>query len=172
MEVNTKTLAECLGLTRQSLQRLTGDGIIVRVRRGVYDLGASVRGYIEYKLTAAKDGAASQSLESVKADHELLKMRKTELSVRLMEGKLHRAEDVERVMTQCAATVKSKMLAIPIKVSPEIAGLEDPARIQKILQREVADALNEVAEYDPADYADPTPMEDEEDDEESTGEEN
>lgn len=172
MEVDADFLAGCLGLTARRIQVLAKQGVLVKIRRGVYDLEKSIQAYIDFRVASLEASAEHKSLEVVKAEHESLKMRKTELSVRLMEGKLHRAEDVERVMTQCAATVKSRMLAIPIKVSPEIAGLEDPARIQKILQREVADALNEVAEYDPADYADPTPMEDDEEDEESAGEEN
>lgn len=170
MEVDVDFLAGCLGLTSRRIRELAKQGMVVKIRRGAYDLEKSIQAYVDFRVNSLEASAEHKSLEAVKAEHEQLKMRKTELSVRLMEGKLHRAEDVERVMTQCAATVKSRMLAIPVKVSPEIAGIEDPAKIQKILQREVADALNEVAEYDPADYADPTPMEDE--DEEGTGEEN
>ena len=43
-----------------------------------------------------------------------------------------------------------------------MAGIEDAGEIQKIIQREVAEALNELAAYDPADYSDPLPLEDEE----------
>lgn len=172
MEVSTEQLANCLGITTRRVQLLAKENVVLKLRRGTYDLEKSVQGYIAYKLESLEQSQEQKSLDEIRGDHERWKMRKTQLAVRLMEGKLHRAEDVERVMTQCAATVKSRLLAIPVKVSPEIAGLEDPAKIQKVLQREVADALNEVAEYDPADYADPTPMEDEEDDEESTGEEN
>ena len=47
------------------------------------------------------------------------------------------------------------------KVTPEVAGLEDRAEIQKILSREIADALNEIADYNPADFAGNEPIDDE-----------
>lgn len=162
MEISTDDLARCLGITTRWVQRLARDQVVVKVKRGVYDLERSVQGYIEYKLESMEQGQEEKSLDEIRADHEGWKMRKTQISVRLMEGKVHRAEDVERLWTQCAAAVRSRLLGIPIKVSPEVAGMEDAGEIQKIIQREVAEALNELAAYDPADYADPLPLEDEE----------
>lgn len=163
MEVNTATIGECLGLSRKRVSDLTNDGVLVKVRRGIYDLGPSVQGYIEWRVSGASSSRSGQSLDQIKGEHEVLKMRKTELSLRLMEGKLHRAEDVRTVWTSMAAAVKSRLLGIPVKVSPQVAGMEDTAEIQKILSREVADALNEVADYDPADFADPLTDDREED---------
>ena len=60
-----------------------------------------------------------------------------------------------------ASAVKTRLLAIPVKVSPEIAGIEDKAQIQKVISREVADALNEIAEYNPADFVESLSLEDE-----------
>ena len=79
-------------------------------------------------------------------------MRKTELHVRLLEGKLHRAADVERIWSQMATAVKGRLLSIPVKLAPQVAGLTDRAEIQRMVAREVEDALNEIAAYDPADY--------------------
>lgn len=163
MEVNTQTLAECLGISKRMVGKLVEDGTINRVSRGRYDLGECVQAYIEFRISGVKN-RGPRSLDSIKAEHEVLKMRKTELAVRLIEGKLHRAEDVKLLWTSMAAAVKSRLLAIPVKVTPEIAGLEDRAEIQKILSREVADALNEVAGYDPADYAGEKPADNEDED--------
>lgn len=145
------------------VQLLAKQKILVRVRRGVYCLEQSVQAYITYKLDSLEASDEEKSLDEIKAAHERWKMRKTQLAVKLMEGKLHRAEDVELVWTQSAAAVRSRLLGIPVKVAPEVAGLEDAGQIQKVLQREVAEALNEIAVYDPADFADPLPLEDEED---------
>lgn len=171
MEIGTDDLARCLGITTRWVQRLARDQVLVKVKRGVYDLERSVQGYIEYKLESMEQGQEEKSLDEIRAVHEAWKMRKTQIAVRLMEGKVHRAEDVERLWTQCAAAVRSRLLGIPIKVSPEVAGIEDAGEIQKIIQREVAEALNELAAYDPADYADPLPLEDEEEGEDGEQEE-
>ena len=162
MEVSTEQLAKCLGITTRRVQLLAKDSVVIKVKRGIYDLEQSVQGYIAYKLDNLEQSQEQKSLDEIRADHEAWKMRKTQIAVRLMECKVHRAEDVERIWTQCAAAVRSRLLGLPIKVSPEVAGIEDAGQIQKIIHREVTEALNELSAYDPADYADPLPLEDEE----------
>ena len=162
MEISTDDLARCLGITSRWVQRLARDQVLVKVKRGVYDLERSVQGYIEYRLESMEQGQEEKSLDEIRADHEAWKMRKTQIAVRLMEGKVHRAEDVERLWTQSAAAVRSRLLGIPVKAAPQVAGMEDAGEIQQVLQREVAEALNEIAAYDPADFADPLPLEEDE----------
>ena len=162
MEVSADVLAQCLGLTTRMVQLLAKQKILVRVRRGVYCLEKSVQAYITYKLDSLEASDEEKSLDEIRADHERWKMRKTQLAVQLLEGKLHRAEDVERVWSQSAAAVRSRLLGIPVKAAPQVAGMEDAGEIQQVLQREVAEALNEIAGYDPADFADPLPLEEDE----------
>ena len=162
MEVATDVLANCLGITPRRVQLLAKQGAVVKLRRGVYDLEKSVQSYITYKLESLEESQEQKSLDEIRADHERWKMRKTQLAVRLLEGKLHRAEDVERVWSQSAAAVRSRLLGIPVKAAPQVAGMEDAGEIQQVLQREVAEALNEIAGYDPAEFADPLPLEEDE----------
>lgn len=159
MEVAADVLANCLGITPRRVQLLAKQGAVVKLRRGVYDLEKSVQSYIIYKLESLEESQEQKSLDEIRADHERWKMRKTQLAVQLLEGKLHRAEDVERVWSQSAAAVRSRLLGIPVKAAPQVAGMEDAGEIQQVLQREVAEALNEIAGYDPADFADPLPLE-------------
>lgn len=159
MEVAADVLANCLGITPRRVQLLAKQGAVVKLRRGVYDLEKSVQSYITYKLESLEEGQEQKSLDEIRANHERWKMRKTQLAVQLLEGKLHRAEDVERVWSQSAAAVRSRLLGIPVKAAPQVAGMEDAGEIQQVLQREVAEALNEIAGYDPADFADPLPLE-------------
>ena len=159
MEVAADVLANCLGITPRRVQLLAKQGAVVKLRRGVYDLEKSVQSYIAYKLESLEQSQEQKSLDEIRADHERWKMRKTQLAVQLLEGKLHRAEDVERVWSQSAAAVRSRLLGIPVKAAPQVAGMEDAGEIQQVLQREVVEALNEIAGYDPADFADPLPLE-------------
>lgn len=172
MEVAADVLANCLGITPRRVQLLAKQGAVVKLRRGVYDLEKSVQSYITYKLESLEESQEQKSLDEIRADHERWKMRKTQLAVQLLEGKLHRAEDVERVWSQSAAAVRSRLLGIPIKAAPQVAGMEDAGEIQQVLQREVAEALNEIAGYDPADFADPLPLEEDETDGDDDQEEN
>ena len=79
MEVNAKTLADCFGITQRAVRELAEDGVTVKIRRGVYDLGASVQNYIEYKN---RPGRSSSKLkfEDVRAEHEARKMQKPKLT--------------------------------------------------------------------------------------------
>ena len=172
MEVAADVLANCVGITPRRVQLLAKQGAVVKLRRGVYDLEKSVQSYITYKLESLEEGQEQKSLDEIRADHERWKMRKTQLAVQLLEGKLHRAEDVERVWSQSAAAVRSRLLGIPVKAAPQVAGMEDAGEIQQVLQREVAEALNEIAGYDPADFADPLPLEEDEADGDDDQEEN
>lgn len=172
MEVAADVLANCLGITPRRVQLLAKQGAVVKLRRGVYDLEKSVQSYITYKLESLEESQEQKSLDEIRADHERWKMRKTQLAVQLLEGKLHRAEDVERVWSQSAAAVRSRLLGIPVKSAPQVAGMEDAGEIQQVLQREVAEALNEIAGYDPADFADPLPLEEDEADGDDDQEEN
>ena len=172
MEVAADVLANCLGITPRRVQLLAKQGAVVKLRRGVYDLEKSVQSYITYKLESLEESQEQKSLDEIRADHERWKMRKTQLAVQLLEGKLHRAEDVERVWSQSAAAVRSRLLGIPVKAAPQVAGMEDTGEIQQVLQREVAEALNEIAGYDPADFADPLPLEEDEADGDDDQEEN
>lgn len=171
MEISTEQLANCLGITPRRVQLLAKEGVVVKLRRGVYELEKSVQGYIAYKLESLEQSQEQKTLDEIRADHERWKMRKTQLAVRLMEGKLHRADDVERVWTQSAAAVRSRLLGIPVKAAPQVAGMEDAGEVQKVLQREVAEALNEIAGYDPADFAAPLPLEEEDEEDSDTQEE-
>lgn len=166
MEVNTQILAACLGVTQRMVQKLAENNVVTRIKRGVYDLENSIQGYIHFKIIEAKPKRQEITLEQVKTEHEQLKMRKTELTVKLLESKLHRSEDVEKIWNDMASAVKTRLLAISVKVSPELVGIEDRAEIQKIISREVADALNEIAEYNPEHYTEPLPLEDEDEYEE------
>ncbi|WP_040663674.1 hypothetical protein [Oscillibacter ruminantium] len=165
MEVNAAALAECFGVTKRRVQMMADEGIVVRIRRGKYDLGQSVKNYIDYMAKAGKS-KEEKALDDIRADHERVKMRKTELTVKRLEGQMHLASDVERLWGNMAETVKSRMLGIPVKLAPQVTGLTDTAEIQNMMQKEITDALNEVSGYDPADYDDYEPEDEENEDSE------
>lgn len=157
IEVTEVELAECLGLSTRRIRQLFKESVAVKSQRGKYDLTASVKNYINLLRQNEKKNA--DSLEKLKTakeattlQHEQLKKRKTELLVNQMEKKLHRAEDVEYFWNAMVLSVKSRLTAIPVKCAPVLVGIEDRKEIQAILKREVAEALNEIAEYDVNQY--------------------
>lgn len=153
IDVTAVELAEYLGLSDRRIRQLEKEGVVVKSQRGRYDLKASVLGYINSVRQQEKRMDASLeklkiSKEATSLQHEQLKKRKTELQVREMEKKLHRAEDVEYFWNAMVIAAKSRLAAIPVKCAPLLVAIEDRKEIQAILKREVTDALNEIADYD------------------------
>lgn len=153
VEVTEVELAEYLGLSTRRIRQLFKDGVVIKSQRGKYDLKASVLGYINSLRQKEKNMDANieklkLTKEATSLQHEQLKKRKTELQVLELEKKLHRAEDVEYFWNAMVLSAKSRLTAIPVKCAPLLVAIEDRKEIQAILKREVAEALNEIANYD------------------------
>ena len=153
VEVTEVELAEYLGLSTRRIRQLFKEGVVIKSQRGRYDLKGSVLGYINSLRQQEKKMDSSLeklkiSKEATSLQHEQLKKRKTELQVRELEKKLHKAEDVEYYWNSMVLAAKSRLTAIPVKCAPVLVGIEDRKEIQSILKREVAEALNELADYD------------------------
>lgn len=153
IEVTEVELAEYLGLSTRRIRQLFKEGVVIKSQRGKYDLKSSVLGYIN--SIRQQDKKKDVDLEKLKISreaeslmHERLKKRKTELVVLEMEKKLHRSEDVEYFWNSMVLAAKSRLTSIPVKCAPLLVCIEDRKEIQAILKREVADALNELANYD------------------------
>ena len=153
IEVTEVELSEYLGLSTRRIRQLFKVGVIIKSQRGRYDLKRSVLGYINF--IRQQETETNVSLEKLKVskeatnlEHEKLKKRKTELQVLELEKKLHRSEDVEYFWNAMVLAAKSRLTTIPVKCAPILVGIEDRKEIQSILKREVAEALNEIADYD------------------------
>ena len=150
--VNDKELAEYLGVSdrrvRQLVQAEEGkDPICVRVGTGnKFDLKQSVRNYIKFKDETADKLDLATKAERLK--HEKLKQRKTDLQVKEMEKKLHKASDVERIWNGIVLGAKAKLLALPTSIAPQLVAIEDQKEIQSILRKTIKQALEDITNYD------------------------
>lgn len=158
MIVSSKTLEGLLGLKSRTIRDLADKGIVKRDSHGKYLLWESAKGYIQAlkAVSAGKniktdDDEESLNLDTERAMHEHTKRQITEIKLQLIKGQVHKAEDVQRVMTDMFAKFKSKMTAMPSKLARK---LEDKKRadIQQILKEEIDEALTELADYNPQDF--------------------
>ena len=131
---------------------------------GKYDLALFVQRWVAYNLGVQQ--GKDQSLDEVKAIHELVKTRKTELEVARMEGQLVDVQDVRRLWADIANSVMQNLIRIPSKVAPLITMMDNAQAISGILDAEIREALEQVAETPLPDYA--ANNEPEEDDDELT----
>ena len=106
--VGTSELALIFGLTDSRVRQLERSGIIAKIGRGKYDLANAVQGYCNY-LKAAADKSEGMSEKDLL---DRTRRKKLELEIKIMQGELHRAEDVKRVMNDMLAAFRQRCLEI------------------------------------------------------------
>lgn len=160
--VDAKKLKSLLGFENvRRIQQLTQDGVIDtieidnngrKVRR--YDLWPTAKKYISYLQDKAagrdiKKAAASKNEEKLQAeiDYKRAKARIAELELDEIEGRMHRAEDVESMTTDLCLAIRSALLALPGRLATDLAETDDPSLIATRIKEEVADILEELSNY-------------------------
>lgn len=156
-----------LGTVRR-IQQLTQDGIIQTVEvkekgRTVrrYDLIPTVSSYIEHLQEKAhgreqKKTSLAKEEEKLQAEVEIKKAKAKMAQIELeeLEGKVHRAEDVESMTTDLCLNIRSALLAMPGKLAVDLATISDAAEISSIIKEEACEILEELSsyQYDPEEY--------------------
>lgn len=149
IEYTKKELASIAGYTYRRLydidMGLPENGkLFVKGEGGKYDLAIFVQRWVKYNVhTETVDEA---SLDEVKAIHERVKTRKTELEVAHLEGKLVDVQDVRKLWATIANTVMQNMLRLPSKIAPQVTMMENIEIIAGIIDAEVRDALMNIAD--------------------------
>lgn len=159
MLVNLQEISNILGVKTRTIQRLVQDGTLEATpdpedrRKKVYDVGPCVQAYMKYqfdKSAASKRTARMEQLEEKKlrAEAELkesqgeLHRLKTDIAM----GKYIPKEEVKLDYEQFFAVFKRFALAIPPRVTGQIAGYVEPVvarEVQKDLDQEIKRMLND-----------------------------
>ena len=151
--VSSKVLEALFGVRDRTIRDLADKGIIKRDSHGRYLFWNSVKSYITaLKVANAGKGGAKAGEDERGLDlHERLKRQITEIKLQLIKGQVHKAEDVEAVMTDMFSRFKSKVTALPSKLAKKLEG-KSRTEIQGILKADIDSALVELASYSPADF--------------------
>ena len=156
LTVSAAVLGNIFGVTDRRIRQMAEEGIIVRAAKGRYNLVDSLKNYI-LSLKLAVDSNDSDNpdgelnFEEEKALHERVKRHISEMKLQTMKGELHKADDVRHVMTDMLSSFKTRMMNIPAKVAPALED-RDAGYIKERLTSEVTEALNELKDYNPADF--------------------
>lgn len=162
-----KQLADAAGYTSRRLRDIDnalpeGHKLFEQAEDGKYSLSAFVRNWVEYNVN--KDDTAGKTLEEVKAEHEVVKKRKTELEVQEMEGRLVDVNLVQRLWANVAHTIMQNMIRLPSKIAVQVQMMQSTDAISAIIDAEIRTVLNALAETPLPDAARET---DEDNDEEN-----
>lgn len=118
--------------------------LFVEGEGGKYDLALFVQHWVRYNVD--NETGDDQTLDEVKARHEIVKTRKTELEVARLEGKLVDVYEIRRLWGSVANTVMQNMLRLPSKVSPRLVMMKDSEMIASIIDQEIRDTLTLISE--------------------------
>lgn len=142
----SKVIAGYLGLTERRVRQLRDEGVLEEKRPGLYELKTSIARYIAYI------GGAGPGKENLNAERALLTKEKriaAEMDNRVKRGELHSTEDIEMALSTMMMNFRTKTLAIPAKLSPELAQMNgDRQRIFDRLRDECEELLQELSNYD------------------------
>ncbi|GHV50373.1 hypothetical protein FACS1894216_02450 [Synergistales bacterium] len=150
-----KVIAELFSLTERRVEQLAQKKIIPKAGKGTFDLGPTVQAYIRY-LHGLSNGAISadtselsQRLLQAQTQEREAKARMADLELAVMQGKLHEAEHVKKIMTDMIVACRSRLLAIPSRSAAVLVNMTNPSEISGYLSELVREALENLTEYDP-----------------------
>lgn len=149
-----QTIAQIFGVTTRRIEQLTAEGIIkAKGRPAKYDLLPTIQSYIRHlsdKANGREKRKTAQELEESKLQAEArLKTAKAEMAekeLNVLNGELHRAEDVEAVMTDHVMLIRAMILALPGRLAVDVAE-KSPSEAAEVIKRECYKMLSQLSKY-------------------------
>ena len=128
-----KVVAKYLDMTERNVRILRDKNIITESAPGLFDLARVIPQYIEY---IRKGGTEEETTDYNVERAKLVKAKREneELELALKRKELHRTEDIEQVMTDTLIRFKTRLLAVPAKVSPILAKKTNQTEIFEIIK--------------------------------------
>lgn len=158
----TQVIAKIFGVSTRRVEQLKSEGIIKGQGKPTkYDLLPTIQAYIRYLSDKANGREKKQTdAQLLTAKLEAEKRIKTakadmvELELKELRGKMHRAEDVEAIMTDHVLYMRSMLMAMPGKLAVDMAGNHTAAEQADRIKQEVYYILENLADYkyDPEEY--------------------
>lgn len=149
-----KSIAQVLMLSEKRVKQLTEDGIIKEFSPGHYKLLTAIQGYVGYLQSMVSGGSIDGNEE--KARLTRIKREDAELDLQVKRNELHHAHIVEFIVTNSILAFKAKMETLPYKVLPQLMAIPDSndksESILAVLKKSTAEALTELAAYNPENF--------------------
>ena len=134
-------------MTESEVNSLQRAGVIDHEKGKLFRLEDSAGKMIRhYRDGAAKDETVDYATERAK----LMRAKRMgeEYELRLREGQLHEAADVEQAVGDMLLHFRARIMGVPAKLAPRLAKETDEKKIFTTLKAAMDDALNELSEYE------------------------
>jgi len=159
---STQVIAKIFGVSTRRVEQLKTEGVIKGQGKPTkYDLLPTIQAYIRYlsdKANGREKKETTAELEEAKLRAEVdikeAKANAAQMELKELQGKMHRAEDVEAITTDHVLFLRSMLMAMPGKLAVDLAGTHTAPEQADRVKREVYYLLERLAEYryDPEEY--------------------
>ena len=150
---STQVIAKIFGVSTRRVEQLKTEGVIKGQGKPTkYDLLPTIKANgREKKETTAELEEAKLRAE---VDIKEAKAKAAQMELKELQGKMHRAEDVEAITTDHVLFLRSMLMAMPGKLAVDLAGTHTAPEQADRVKREVYYLLERLAEYryDPEEY--------------------
>lgn len=153
---STREIAKIFGVSTRRIEQLKTEGIINGVGKPTkYELLPTVKAYIKHLSDKAngrekkeKDSDNESAKIEAEARYKKAKAEMAELQLKELKGELHRATDVEEIMTDHVLMIRGMLIALPNKLAVDLANIYDAAVCAEKIKSEVYFILNELSQYE------------------------
>lgn len=154
--VSKQAIAKIFGVSTRRIEQLKEEGVINGEGRPTkYDLLPTIMSYIKYLSDKAngrekKEADGKNESARLEADTKIkvTKAEIAELQLKELKGEMHRAKDVEEIMTDHVLMIRSLLMGMPNKLAVDVARINSPAEAAECIKKEVYYILNELSQYE------------------------
>ncbi len=141
-------VARHLDMTERNVRTLRDRGVLTEYKPGLYDLNTATCQYINFLRKKNPDAEEKVDYNTERAKLVRAKRESQELELQLQKNELHTTEDVEKVMTDMLIRFKTRLMAVPAKLSPVLAKKTKEVEIFKLMKSALDEALEELSDFD------------------------
>ncbi|MBP3301970.1 MAG: hypothetical protein J6L64_02395 [Opitutales bacterium] len=138
VRVSAADLARMLGIETADVARLERHGITQRTGRGEYVLESSVRGYADY--------LRGKISEKPKDQLDLVKTETAKVELEQLLGTLIRKEDALMKIAAVITAARRVLESVGVRLAPIIAEKTDIHEIRNLIDHEIFNALETIAD--------------------------
>lgn len=141
-------VARRLDMTERNVRMLRDKGVLSEYKQGMYDMQTVTHQYINFLRQKNPEAEDKVDYNTERAKLVRAKRENEELELKLRKKELHATEDIEKVMTDTLVNFKTKLMAIPAKLSPILAKKKDQTEIFTIMKTAIDETLEELSDFD------------------------
>lgn len=146
--VNKQRLQAILGKDHKTILKWQKEGLPIEKegKRGESTLFNTEK-VIDWMVKRAS--ATDAELERARIRSINATAEKTELEVEEMKGNLIALDEMKGMWAKVLGAFRARVLSMPSRLTPQLAAVRDPKKIEKLLKDTCYEALTELSEYEP-----------------------